>query len=233
MTDRAYLDLALVRLAEPLAAAQRVSLVARGPAGFLRAYEAAGGDASRLWPGWAAKRRAFLARHVAQAKAQREGWWTAGGEPTRRHLALIMWAWTPTRARLEAHLGERPSPRAVGGSALRAWYDKQALAARRLIGDASLPLPRLRVHDLAEDWGGRFQPAKVPEVHVYPARSSAMNRAIALHELAHWVRHHTGDRVGEHDAIFCRVLDGMYRRARVPVSAARAVERIGGCLSQP
>ena len=42
----------------------------------------------------------FGNRFVQQAKINREKWWTKKGHPTRRHLALIMWAYSPTPRRV-------------------------------------------------------------------------------------------------------------------------------------
>jgi len=99
-----FLPLGLVERAADAARPLGVSVVARGPGGFLAAYRRADGRASRLPPSWAAKRAAFIARHVAQAKANGEPWWKDGA-PTRRHLALSVWAYSPTPARLRAYLG--------------------------------------------------------------------------------------------------------------------------------
>lgn len=63
-----------------------VSQVARSPRGFLTYYKKIGGVASRVNDHWAKKRRAFIARHLAQYKRK----------PTyRRKLALIAWAYLP------------------------------------------------------------------------------------------------------------------------------------------
>jgi hypothetical protein len=82
------------------AARRGVSEVARGPGGFLPAYEAAGGNLERMSPWWRARRQAFLARHLAQVAAHHERLFESDGAPTRRHLALVMWAYSPTPARL-------------------------------------------------------------------------------------------------------------------------------------
>jgi hypothetical protein len=93
------LPLAEVERWRPLAARGGVSDVARGPSGFLRQYEAAKGRLDRLTPERRAKRDAFLERHLAQARARGEAMF-AKGMPTRRHLALIMWAYSPEPAQL-------------------------------------------------------------------------------------------------------------------------------------
>ena len=78
----------------PVAKAKGVSRVARSPRGFLRAYAQAGWSGSRLSEKWRRRREAFIARHMAQVRKRREPLWRAG-KPTRRHLALIMWAYSP------------------------------------------------------------------------------------------------------------------------------------------
>jgi hypothetical protein len=89
-----YLPLWLVE--EYVAEARRlgVSQVARGARGFLQAYRRAGGDPNKLSDAWADKRDAFVARHMAQVKKNGESL-MSDGAPTRRHLALIMWAYSP------------------------------------------------------------------------------------------------------------------------------------------
>jgi len=78
-----------------------VSLVARSQSGFLPAFKRAGGDLSRMTPQWRAKRDAFISRHMAQVEARGEPLFDAHGEPTRRHLALIMWAYSPVPRHLD------------------------------------------------------------------------------------------------------------------------------------
>lgn len=89
------------------AAADRgVSSVARSPRGFLPAYRRAGGKLAAMGtaPGWerpwSAVRLAFLARHEAQRRQGREPLWEPSGRPTRRALALAVWAWHPEPAAL-------------------------------------------------------------------------------------------------------------------------------------
>ncbi len=95
----AFLPLSVVDRWRPLAAALGVSEIARGPRGFLRAYRDADGDPDQLSPWWRARREAFLKRHLAQVEKRREPLWYEG-VPTRRHLALIMWAGSPHASRL-------------------------------------------------------------------------------------------------------------------------------------
>lgn len=92
----------------PLMRAWGVSTVARGPRGFLPAYRRARGqqDAMRSASprgrreSWWQRRNAFVARHMAQVKASGESLWLPNGYPTRRHLALIAWAYSPHRVKL-------------------------------------------------------------------------------------------------------------------------------------
>lgn len=105
-----WLPLSQIRPAVPLMARLGVSRVARSRRGFLSAYEAAGGVPSRMGrtpaatPGrrpydWRRRRAEFISRHMAQVRARGEALWTPDGQPTRRHLALVAWAYTPTPAR--------------------------------------------------------------------------------------------------------------------------------------
>lgn len=99
--DYPWLDLDVVLEWEPLAEERDVSRVARSARGFLRQYEDAGGDPDQLDPAWRAERNAFVARHLAQLRQNGEPWFEVGksayaGDPTRRHLALIMWAYSPS-----------------------------------------------------------------------------------------------------------------------------------------
>ena len=69
----------------PLAEELGVSEVARSPRGFLTAYRKAKTFA-KLPEEWKRKRQGFIARHMELLD---------GDQPTRRHLALIMWAYSP------------------------------------------------------------------------------------------------------------------------------------------
>src|SRR6056297_1352881 len=87
---------AAARKWEPMAARKGVSKVARSSRGFMRAYQRAGSWA-KLPESWKRKRNAFVARHMAQVRQNRERLWQ-GGQPSRRALALIMWAYMPPRS---------------------------------------------------------------------------------------------------------------------------------------
>jgi hypothetical protein len=83
---------------ERQAAERGVSTVARSARGFMRAYQRAGSFA-RLSPWWKRRREGFIARHMAQAMRGEALWERVRGRwrPTRRALALIMWAFMPPR----------------------------------------------------------------------------------------------------------------------------------------
>lgn len=102
------LPVALVQRIAPVAARRGVSAVARSPRGFYTAYVR-----GNLDPWWCARRDAFIGRHMAQARKHHEPLWK-NGEPTRRHLALVMWAASPTPTRLAAWARKLP-----GGSPVR------------------------------------------------------------------------------------------------------------------
>lgn len=94
-----FLPLSTVKRFEAMAKRKGVSQVARSPRGFLTAYKRAGGKASKLSADWIAKRDAFIARHMAQGRNESLG---GSSDPSRRHLALIMWAYSPLGARLKS-----------------------------------------------------------------------------------------------------------------------------------
>ncbi len=76
----------------PLMRKLGVSEVARSPRGFLTAYRK---FRNNLNPYWLAKREGFIARHMAQMVANDESLYDRHGRPTRRHLALVAWAFSP------------------------------------------------------------------------------------------------------------------------------------------
>lgn len=107
--EHPWLPLDVVEDAIPVMAAMGVSAVARSPRGFIAAYRRAGGDPFRLgvtprttpnrapYP-WRQRRNEFVGRHMAQVAAHGEPLWR-DGYPTRRHLALVAWAYSPTPER--------------------------------------------------------------------------------------------------------------------------------------
>lgn len=76
-----------------MAKAKNVSAVARSGRGFMRAYEKAGSWAA-LDQWWKDRRDNFVSRHMAQVRQRGEKLWK-NGHPSRRALALIMWAYMP------------------------------------------------------------------------------------------------------------------------------------------
>lgn len=115
-----YLPLSVVEALEPLADAVGVSEVARGvkpssrgDRGFLVAYRDAEGQPSNLGDisvadgkedeYWINKREDFNTRHSEQIEQNnRDLWMTYKGNymPSRQHLALAMWAYSPDEKRL-------------------------------------------------------------------------------------------------------------------------------------
>ncbi len=96
MAEARWLDLDLVLAFEPVAEALGVSEVARSARGFLAQYEAADGNPGRLSPYWRNRRNNFVARHWAQVVKRGEPLVSEDGFPSRRLLALIMWAAAPS-----------------------------------------------------------------------------------------------------------------------------------------
>lgn len=75
-----------------------VSEVARSDRGFWSQYSFVAGHLERLSPWWQRRRENFLKRHLAQIKKNKEPLYrTVEGKkrPTRRHLALIAWGYSP------------------------------------------------------------------------------------------------------------------------------------------
>lgn len=83
---------------EALAKSKGVSQVARSERGFMRAYQRAETWA-KLDPWWKARRNAFVARHMAQGRHEKLWKPTKSGglTPSRRALALLMWAYYPPK----------------------------------------------------------------------------------------------------------------------------------------
>lgn len=99
MSSPAYLPLSVISAYVPLMRRLGVSEVARSPRGFLTAYRRAQGNPDHLSDYWANRRDNFVKRHMAQVRNHGESLWE-DGLPTRRHLALIAWAYSPTASRL-------------------------------------------------------------------------------------------------------------------------------------
>lgn len=74
--------------------------------GFMQAYEWCDGDWRKLPVRWRERRDGFVARHMAQVKKAREELWDDDDLPTDRHIALVMWAYSPDQKRIEKLAGE-------------------------------------------------------------------------------------------------------------------------------
>lgn len=106
--EQPWLSLSTIKRWEPLAKQQGVSEVARSPRGFLTQFKRVNGNFADLPDEWRKKRSAFIARHGAQMS--REQLYDKKGNPSRRHLALIMWAYSPdarTIARAKPEMDEK------------------------------------------------------------------------------------------------------------------------------
>ena len=125
---RPYLSLATIDRYAADMARRGVSDVARSRRGFLTAYRRAGGDTDRLSEYWQVRRDGFIARHMAQVRERGEPIFEDSGEPTRRHLALIAWAYSPAPDRLPRHnpaSAERTHPELWAGLARGEQYTPQ------------------------------------------------------------------------------------------------------------
>jgi len=111
---RRWLPLGIVNAFVDIAEERGVSDVARRSGQFLDQYRKARGQKSRLSQFWRDKRNAFVARHGKQAKG--ESLWS-NGRPSRRLIALVIWAWAPgsiSNTKLKAYVrewrGQREGP---------------------------------------------------------------------------------------------------------------------------
>jgi hypothetical protein len=91
-----YLPLETIERYAPAMRREKVSELARGRRGFLPAYRRAKGDPERLPKRWRRRRRGFIAQSMKEARSRGEALYDDRGEPTRRHLALIAWAYSPS-----------------------------------------------------------------------------------------------------------------------------------------
>jgi len=124
MKDLKWLDLDDVLRSIPAMDRQGVSKVARGvekstqtKEGWVQAYIATGGNpvamSERLtgrndYESWMDRRKQFLSRHLKKVKLDHEPLWK-NGQPTRRHLALIAWGYSPSIPKLKKWLETQPS----------------------------------------------------------------------------------------------------------------------------
>lgn len=119
-----WMSLEDVLIAVPRMETQGVSEVARGKKkssqskeGFIQAYIATDGDPKKMmerktgWSDqtWAERRQTFIRRHLRQMRqndTHSSGW--VDGQPTRRHLGLIAWAYTPSPQKTAKWLQSQP-----------------------------------------------------------------------------------------------------------------------------
>jgi len=94
-----WMPLSLAAKFEPMAKERGVSDVARSKRGFFTQYKKVGGRFAQLDPWWRNRRNNFVNRHMAQVRKHGEKLVDSQGRPTRRHLALIMWAYSPFPAK--------------------------------------------------------------------------------------------------------------------------------------
>ena len=112
-----WVSLKDVLRAVPVMQKYGVSEVARGVKasnrtreGFVEAYKATKGSIPKMRTRstgqgdqtWSKRRDEFVSRHVGQMRTRDtyKSGWKPNGEPTRRHLGLIAWAYTPSPKRL-------------------------------------------------------------------------------------------------------------------------------------
>jgi len=132
MTRFKWLPLDDVVRSIPVMDKYNVSRVARGlddseqtKEGFIEAYIAVKGDKNKMMTRitgrmrkgqevetWADRRNQFVARHLKQMRQgdTYSNGWLPSGEPTRRHLALIAWAYSPSPKRLKDWLNTQEAP---------------------------------------------------------------------------------------------------------------------------
>lgn len=107
--DPPWLPLYLCEAVEGYAAKRGVSEIARSGRGFLTAYKVVSGEPAMLGRDphsgkhWTEVRRLFVNRMIQAAKKGNERMWLPrrkGEVPSRRHLALAMWGYSPTPRKL-------------------------------------------------------------------------------------------------------------------------------------
>jgi hypothetical protein len=94
----------------PYADCWGVSKVARSKGQFFDQYTKAGGDWRKMPVYWQKKRANFCRRHLRQVETKGEAIFFPDGTPTRRHLALVMWAFTPEPRKLRRAFAEGHRP---------------------------------------------------------------------------------------------------------------------------
>ncbi len=128
--------------------AEGVSEVARSKRGFLTAYKRVRGDVRKLGrdpafgQDWVQRRNNFVKRHMGQIRKRGEPLWV-DGRPSRRHLALIAWAYSPTEAKLKKYTQAKRNPKYKHGPPEVEQAVLEAVLLDSLLGVGEFPL-----HDL-------------------------------------------------------------------------------------
>ena len=145
---------------QPLVAemeAEGVSEVARSKRGFLTAYERAKGDVRKLGrdpafgQDWVQRRNNFVKRHMGQILKRGEPLWV-NGRPSRRHLALIAWAYSPTEVKLKKYAQAKKNPR-KGKRYKSPPYKAKSMRRNPRIKSVGLPLSKGEgVTDSPQQW---------------------------------------------------------------------------------
>ena len=132
----AWLPLETIQVAEPTIIEEGVSEVAtgvrRGSAtkrGFLEVYKDNDGDSRKTqkekatrYQTWGERRNDFLTRHIAQIKIRKEPLFI-DGVPSRRHLALIAWAYTPAPKKLAKWIRQKRRIQDAYSNPMYRWED--------------------------------------------------------------------------------------------------------------
>ena len=124
MRDLPWMSLDDVLRSIPAMHKKKVSTVARGMdkstqtrEGWVQAFIFCKGDpkqmAKRLtgrsdWETWKDRRMQFLSRHLKQIEDRNESLWK-NGQPSRHHLALVAWGYTPTPKQYKEWLKTQPT----------------------------------------------------------------------------------------------------------------------------
>ena len=202
MQIKGWLPLSAVESAAKEAKSQGVSTRARSRGQFLDQYRRAQGDPKRLPDAWRRKRNAFVARHMAQVRKQDESLWDASGRPSRRHLALAVWAYSPDptrlgdamslRSRRNPAKGVRDLPPGVfidrcdqAGQRVFTFVDATGTATRRPMGF---------ITTVAVDAKGRKSARRAPHAHMVVSVSATQGWGPFLYDLA--MESATADGVG-------------------------------------
>lgn len=131
----------------PEARKRGISKVARSGRGFVAALRRAG-SVGKLPEKWKSKRKAFIARHMAQTG--NETLWE-GGKPSGRALALMMWAFKPARSNpvSRSHGGRRGYGRGTMPNPVDP-FAETAVMTRPKKGTAAFRRKRIKVGDTDE-----------------------------------------------------------------------------------